>query len=132
MALLILSRAIIASDCVLVGWHTKPVDLIISYSPGIVGYPITAVALYGIDITAFDLFYDANMVRDTVLTVGFGLVPIEVDDVAGVRGIAAVLPLIAGSEPAFARDTACGFRDKIGVDIATLVSTPGNLSLIHI
>ncbi len=66
------------------------------------------------------------MICDPVLTVGFGLIPIEVDDVAGIWSVAAVLPLIAGSEPAFTGDTASGFRDNICVDIPALIGAPGN------
>lgn len=98
---------------------SEAVDLIVSNRPSVVGYSVTAVAFYGVDVAALDLFDDSNVVCDTILAVGFGLVPIEVDNVTGIGGIGFILPLIAGSEPAFAGDTACGFGNEIGVDIAT-------------
>ena len=106
-------------ETVLVGWHAKPVDFVVSNRPGVVGYLVTAVAFYGVDVAILDLFYNADVVSDAVLAVGFDLIPIEVDNVAGIWCITAVLPLFAGSEPALAGNTTCGFRDPPPADRAS-------------
>ena len=60
---------------------------------------VGGVAFYGIDYAVLDLFDDTDMVGDAVLTAFVGVVPIEEDDVTGVRGVGVVLPLVAILEP---------------------------------
>ena len=105
---------------------TKSVDLIVTNSPGVVGNPVAAVAFYGVDVPAFDFFYDAGMIGDTVLAVGFDLIPVKVNDVAGIWGVTAVLPLIAGPKPALARYASSGFGNNVCIDIPALIGTLGN------
>lgn len=69
---------------------------------------------------------DADMIGDTVLAVGFDLIPVKVNDVAGIWGVTAVLPLIAGPKPALARYASSGFGNNACVDIPALIGTPGN------
>ena len=45
---------------------------------------VAGVAFYSVDDAIFDLFDDADVVGDTVLTAFNGVIPIEEDDVAGV------------------------------------------------
>ena len=79
----------------LVNWNAKSVDLVVSDSPSVVRYPVAAVAFNGVDVPTFDLFDNAYVICDPILTVGFDLIPIEVDDVAGIWNVAAVLPFVS-------------------------------------
>ena len=51
---------------------------------------------------------------------------VETNDVAGIWGVTAVLPLIAGPKPALARYASSGFGNNACVDIPALIGTPGN------
>ena len=77
----------------LVGRSPVPVNLIVSN--GVAPFPaaIAGVALHGVDHPVLHLLHDAHMVGKAVLGAGAALVvPIKVDDVAGARLIAVVLP----------------------------------------
>ena len=76
--------------------------------------------------TAIKTSFAKYNIGDTVLAVGFDLIPVKVNDVAGIWGVTAVLPLIAGPKPALARYASSGFGNNACVDIPALIGTPGN------
>ena len=85
------SRAKIISA--LIGWRAVPVNLEIAHGVAVFPAPIAGVALYGVDKAVLHLLHDAHMVGKAVLGAGTALVvPIKVDDVAGARLVAVVLP----------------------------------------
>ena len=54
---------------------------------------IAGIAFYGVDDPILNLLYNANMISKAVLRPGAALaVPVKVDNVAGARLIAVVLP----------------------------------------
>ena len=79
---------------------------------------VTGIALDGVDHAVLALFYNADMVAASVA------LPIEEDQVAGLRKIVPVLPLSVFLEPSHAVRTEREFRDNARVDIAALVGAP--------
>ena len=89
---------------------------------------VTCVAFDGIDSAILDLFYDTNVVGQTVLRTGLAIrrIPIKEDNHARCRFEATVSPLASALEPVNAVDTSGEFGNNADVDIATLVCTPAN------
>lgn len=82
---------------------------------------VSCVAFDGEDLVFNDLLNDSNVVCQSVLVSCRALaVPVKVDDVAGLRSIGSILPLVALFEPVDASLTAGSFRDNSGVDIAAV------------
>ena len=83
---------------------------------------VTGIALDGVDHAALALFYNANVIAASVA------LPIEEDQVAGLRQIVSVLPLSVFLEPSHSIRTKREFRDNARVDIPALVGAPRHIA----
>ena len=83
---------------------------------------VTGIALDGVDHAVLAFFYNADVIAATVA------LPIEENQVAGLRQIISVLPLSVFLEPRHAVRTEREFRDNARVDIAALVGTPRHIT----
>ena len=89
---------------------------------------VTSIAFDGIDSAIFDLFYNTNVVRQTVLRTGLSVGRIPVKENNHTRGWleASVSPLATRLEPVDAVDATGKLGNDADVNISTLVSTPAN------
>ena len=73
-------------------------NLIVAYRIRLLTAGVAGVAFYGVDCAVFDLFDDADMVGNAVLTAFVGEVPIEEDDITGAGRVGVILPLFTGPQ----------------------------------
>ena len=73
-------------------------NLMVAYRIRLLTAGVAGVAFYGVDCAVFDLFDDADMVGNAVLTAFVGEVPIEEDDITGAGRVGVILPLFTGPQ----------------------------------
>ena len=82
---------------------------------------VPRVTLHGVNIAVLNPFYYAYMVGASVLPVCIGIIPIEENDIARSRLIAAVLPKAAFLEPCHTGGTPCELRNNAVFYIPALI-----------
>lgn len=97
-------------------------------SQGIATLPagITGVTFNGINTAIFNLFYDSNMVGETIGTAGFFFVPVEENNHTWCGFCAVICPLAPLPEPVDTVDAAGKFGDDTGIDVTALIGAPGD------
>lgn len=99
-------------------------NLIVPQRVTLLAAAVAGVALDGIYSAILDLFYNANMVGQTVRTVSFFFVPVKEDDHAGCRFCAVVCPLPSFFESVDTADTSGEFGNDTRIDVTAHVGAP--------
>lgn len=111
-------------DTNLVSRYSISKDLIISQRIASLTTGISGVAFDSIDSSVFYFCYDANMVRQTIRTAGFLLIPVKEDYHARCGFSTVVCPLPALFEPVDTVDATCEFVNNTSIIVATLIGSP--------
>ena len=108
----------------LILWDSIPVDLIVPNRIGVNSHAVSGVTLNGIDGSILDFFYDAGVIRLSVLSVF--IVPIKEDNHAGGRLGGIIHPLSPVLEPLRSKDTTGILGNNPCVNITALIGAPAH------